>query len=463
MLSRVQEILARGSLPETPRHLYLHHMVMRSIAIAGQAIAIGISYWGLGLPLPLAPLTAILGLMVLLNLLTLLRLNSSWPVTEAELFLQLVIDVLALTALLYFTGGWTNPFSILFLLPLTICAVSLPRNYTLAMIVLVTACFGGVVLWYHPLFSLFMLHRVMLPLFDNEAVNASLHTIGLIICFALLAIFIPYYVVRITSTLRTLDRLLAEAREKQVRDDCVVAMGTMAAGCVHELSTPLSTMAIIVGELEQDYGQMPNISENLRVLKNQIACCKDTLSRVLVETGQARAGRGGGVAVDRFLEKVIDRFEMMRPAAVVYYRGEGTRPPPCIIGDETLRQAIINIINNAADASPDWIDVEASWDRNELRIEVRDRGGGVPSDSMEKVGRRFFTTKKRGSGFGVGLFLTNVTIGRFGGTVKLLNRPEGGACTQIALPLKDLIVREQENGPDRISPSHRAFESPAGG
>jgi len=107
-----------------------------------------------------------------------------------------------------------------------------------------------------------------------------------------------------------------------------------------------------------------------------------------------------------------------------------------------LRQAIMNLLNNAADASPEQVDVEGQWNEQGLLIRICDQGRGIPPEAAEKIGKVFFTTKPPGEGHGMGLVLTNLVIGRFGGSVRVFNRPERGACTEVRLPLAPFLLSE---------------------
>ena len=130
----------------------------------------------------------------------------------------------------------------------------------------------------------------------------------------------------------------------------------------------------------------------------------------------------------------------MRPEVAVEARWEGGTEAPEIYADESLRQAILILLNNAADASPQHVAVEARWDRESLRLTVADRGGGVPERTLEKLGRAFFTTKPPGKGTGVGLVLTSSTMDRLGGTVRWSNRTDGGLAAEVLLPLNSLTL-----------------------
>ena len=99
-----------------------------------------------------------------------------------------------------------------------------------------------------------------------------------------------------------------------------------------------------------------------------------------------------------------------------------------------LTQSLLNLLNNAADACPDNLEIHLDWDHQWVRLSIRDYGAGVPLAIAEQLGRPFFTTKSKGKGFGLGLFLSQASVTRAGGTVKLYNHEEGGTLTELKLP-----------------------------
>ena len=108
--------------------------------------------------------------------------------------------------------------------------------------------------------------------------------------------------------------------------------------------------------------------------------------------------------------------------------------------DQSLRQAITSLVNNAADASPERVDIEGRWDEQEFCIRISDQGQGIAPEIADKIGRDFVTTKPPGQGHGVGFILSRTGIARVGGSVRLFNQPESGACTEVRLPLAPLRV-----------------------
>jgi two-component system sensor histidine kinase RegB len=129
----------------------------------------------------------------------------------------------------------------------------------------------------------------------------------------------------------------------------------------------------------------------------------------------------------------------MRPSVKFTYLCNGSYPEPQIINTQPLGQSILNLLNNAADASIENIEINSDWDKKELRLEILDFGKGLSEETVQQAGQAFFTNKK-GHGFGIGLFLANANIERYGGSIRLTNREKGGACTQVILPLIRLAI-----------------------
>lgn len=139
--------LSQSPLSKNLQRLFL----LRNIAIAAQCLTFALVYWTIDIVIPWTQMITVVTLLALLNLLTWIRLHRNWPVSHLEFFLQLQIDVLALSTLLYFSGGSTNPFISLFLLPMTIAAATLPWRYTWTMAIITIACYTLLLFNYVPL------------------------------------------------------------------------------------------------------------------------------------------------------------------------------------------------------------------------------------------------------------------------------------------------------------------------
>jgi len=271
---------------------------------------------------------------------------------------------------------------------------------------------------------------------NKHLIEFALHVSGMWLAFVLSTVIIAWFVVKMSSSIRERDQDLAKAREHALRNEQIIALGTLAAGAAHELGTPLSTMAVVAGELQQEYTQDAEFQNNIHILRDQIAHCKQTLTQLLAKAGQARAEHGSELPVDVFLNQILDKWKLIRPSVKFTYQSTGNLPAPKIMDNQLLSQSLLNLLNNAADASSECIEIKSHWDSNlELKLEINDDGKGLSAEVMQRAGEAFFSTKAPGQGFGIGLFLANANIERFGGSVRLFNLEGGGACTQVVLPL----------------------------
>jgi two-component system sensor histidine kinase RegB len=412
-----------SATPENLRRL----VVLRYFVLAALGVALAAAQFGWDLRLPLAPVGAALAFLAAINLFAHARLRLDWPVTDTEFFANLLGDVLGLTAVLYFTGGSTNPLVSLYLLPLMVAATVLPKRYNWSVAALAAGCYSMLLFWYLPLGEQHHHH-------DAAAAEFNMHVLGMWATFVVSAGLIAHFVASMAQSLRERDRLLALAREESLRNERIVALGTLAAGAAHELGTPLATMALLADDMAFRYAGQPEVREDATELQTQLANCKAIISSLTVSAGAARGESSRAQAADAFLEEALAKWQLMRPAVSVDCHWSDPRPAPAIVVEQTLFQAVINLFNNAADASPNTVEIAGRNEADRVVIEINDRGPGLSHEVAQRAGEAFFTTKSP-AGMGIGLFLANATIERFGGRVLISNRAGGGACTQITLPV----------------------------
>ena len=429
----------RGTEPELPANVPVaapppalrasvrQLVILRTIAISGQTAAIATA-WYLGLSLPLAVMASVVGALIVLNALTWLRLRGSREASHAEIAAHLAFDLTAFTLLLFFSGGVTNPFSLLFVLHVVLMALLLPPLAAASGTVLVVACYVA-------------LTRVHAPLEmrSGDAVPAHLLTFGTWLSFTLTAGVVAWFAVRIVGALRNHDRLLSEAAQRALRDEAVLRVGALAASAAHELATPLTTMAVAAGEIARN-ADSPSLQHDAGILTSQIQICRETIANLMAAAGHARAVGGGRERLDQFLESIAVRCRTMRPEANIVCDWGGVLPAPEIFAEQALMQALLALLNNAVDASPKEVQFAGYREGDALRISIADRGSGLSAGDQGKLGRTFFTTKPRGKGTGLGVVLASRAIERLRGTLRWEDRPGGGTRVEVVLPMASLSL-----------------------
>lgn len=385
---------------------------LRWAQLAGQAATIAGSAW-IGVTVPWVPLLALVGVGVSANV-VLLTLRAP---SDGHLAAVMALDVALLTAMLYLTGGPLNPFGSLYLVQIALATVILPPAWAWALGLLSFGGFG----------ALLIKHR-------DLVVPDTTRMIGGWVGLGVAAAFIVYFLWRITAALSQRDRELAESRHLTARQERLASLATMAAGAAHELSTPLSTVALVAKELERNLTmKQPELAEDARLIRAEVGRCRVILDQMAI--GTSTVGESvQELTVAKVLQEAVDGTRA-KPAVVQHIAAEvaavKVRVPPRAIG-----QALRSIVTNAQDASAETpVELAATVSGSSLRLEVRDRGVGIAAEVLARLGEPFFTTKPPGQGMGLGLFLARAVIEGVGGNLEIRSRLGQGTTVAVTLPL----------------------------
>ena len=408
-----------SSLPIPDNLTTLRRLVgLRWWLLAGEAAAILALPVLLAIALPRLLMLTVVAVQLVANALAAQRAARARDFGDRELLLQLVIDLVALSVLMFFSGGAANPLISLLLPPVAVAALVLPPRSVWLVAALAVAAY-----------SLLMVVYLPLPIADAERAT-RLHLLGMWFTFVVSAAMLAWFVARMTASIRQRDAELSAVREQALRDERVVAMGALAAGAAHELSTPLATMAVIAGELEHDESINAAARADVGLLRRQVAACKDIISGLAERAGAGRADSMRAMAADAWLGGVFQRWRSLRPHAETRLEMRGPVPAPTLAVEATLEQGLLNLFNNAANAGGSVV-IAVDWDADWLGVEVRDEGPGFPDEVLAQAGRVPFPAHAGGSG--VGLFLAYLAIERLGGSLTLGN--DGGGVARVRLPL----------------------------
>ena len=385
--------------------------------------------WFLDYSLEYTPIISVMGFILVINAWVFFRLLHQSIVSDQEFLLHLLFDVLSLSVLLYFGGGASNPFVSFFLVPITISAAILPWTYTWAVAGISLPCYTFLLFFYRPL-------SILMPEDMNMSSMGSLpnlHIIGMWCNFIVSAVLITYFVVKMAAEIRSQDIKLNDYREDNMRNEQILAVATQAAGTAHELGTPLNTMTILVREMADDYQENPALAKDISTLEMQLASCKKSLQEMVKRADLRNAGKSRQSAIPAFIEQILEQWGLLRPEVRLNQKFIAANESPQIHVDSTLQQAIVNILNNAADASPEGIDLAVDWNTENWTLTIRDYGKGVDEEMMAYLGSEIVSNKEKG--MGVGMILSQASIERMGGEVSISSHPEQGTLTQIRLPV----------------------------
>jgi two-component system sensor histidine kinase RegB len=400
----------------------LHRLIAaRWVVLALAAVVILLAPALLAIPLAALPLLAIVAVAALFNGIAWLRFRFSVTASAAELFRQICLDLATLAALMFFSGGATNPLISLLLPSVAFAALSLPGGYVVLVAGLAIAAYSALMLAFVPL-----------PI-ESAGRAAQLHLSGMWLTFVVSAALIAWFILRMMATIRQRDAELAAASERALRDQHLVALGTLAAGAAHELGTPLATMAVIAGELEHDQTLSAAAHADIGILRGQIAACKTILTGLTERAGVRRLEAAAAVVIDVWAEAIHRRWRQRQTQCASRIEIAGPAPAPEIVVLPTLEQGVINLLDNAARAGGGEIVLAVRWDAATLVIEVRDRGPGFSAEVLLQAGRTPFPAHAGGSG--IGLLLAQSVIERLGGRLVLANAADGGGIARIELPL----------------------------
>jgi two-component system sensor histidine kinase RegB len=338
----------------------------------------------------------------------------------------LALDTVVLTLLLRGSGGPANPFSVLYLVGISLSAVVLGSRWTWMLTLLAVAGYG----------SLFLGAQAPPP----EALHHSFasHLQGMWVAFVVAAVLTAYFVSQLAGAVERRDQEIAAVRERALRYERVASLSTLAAGAAHELGTPLASIGVAARELELALERLPDggsLVDDARLIRAELGRCRAVLDNVAAHSGEVVGEAPIALTPAEIVEDVRRRLGTALAARV-----EVQEPLPAEtlkLPREAFGRAVYNLVRNAIDASPGQspVRVAARIEDGRMTFIVEDRGTGMAPDVLERAAEPFFTTKAPGAGLGLGLFLTRTLAEQLGGSLALESAPGRGTQARLALPL----------------------------
>ncbi len=403
----------------------------RWIAVCGQVLTIAIAASVLGFRLPLIWHLFVLALLVAFNAATSLWLRNRREVAPHHVALALAIDVAALTAQLWLSGGTANPFLAIYLLQITLAAVML--DTLKASLILAEVVTGLCVLT----FSVWPLVATDRTPFRVETLDEA----GTVIALVLDGVLLLVLVTRISRHLRERNAALEAMRRHAAEEAHIVSMGLLASGAAHELGTPLASIDVVLSDwarlapLEGD----PNFQTDLAEMQAAIRRCKVIVQNILLSAGDA----GGATAEQTTLHSLVDgiaqEWRTRRQGGARLHLDMRVGEDMAVVSHALFRQALFNLLDNAFEAASSEITLSVQQDGNTFRFTVSDDGPGFPEEVLSTAGQPYRSTKGQ-DGRGLGLFLVFNVSRKLGGRTVLNNRPTGGAEVSLHLPVSAILI-----------------------
>jgi two-component system sensor histidine kinase RegB len=412
---------------------------LRWLAIVGQTGAVLGVHFGLGFPVPLGLCLAVIAFSAWLNIFLTIRWRKSVRLHETHAGLLLIYDVLQLAILLYLTGGLENPFSFLFLVPVTISASSLSMRWTM-MLGLIAFAAATILAFYHYPLPWVPGQRLELP---------NVYIGGMWAAIMSGVVFSAIYAGRIADEARQMSAALSATEMVLAREQRLSALDGLAAAAAHELGTPLATIALVAKELKRELPLEGSHKDDIDLLISQTARCREILARLSSREAQTDEM----YQRTRILVMIEDLIAPLRGSDVVIavtstadLEERAAENEPVLRRNPAIAYGLGNLLENAVDFADTRVEVDARWTPSQVSITVRDDGPGFHQNIFDRLGDPFVTSRPgygeetgepgRHEGMGLGFFIAKTLLERTGASVSLANRlaPEHGAVVHVVWP-----------------------------
>jgi two-component system sensor histidine kinase RegB len=412
-------------------------ILIRWIAIAGQASTILIVHYGLGFGLPLVPALGVVASSALLNLVLIVLRQWAARLGARDAALYLGYDVLQLALLLYLTGGLQNPFSILILAPVTVAATILSRRAVIALSLLAVAAI-----------SVLALRHMPLPWRDEPLVFPPELVLGIWIALVLATVFIGAYTWSIAQGARRLRDAMAATQLALAREQRVSAVGALAAAAAHELGSPLATIAVVAKELVRELpGGSPH-AEDAALLLSQSERCR----RILAELAQQPEEDGGSpytrLPISALVETAAAPHRHQGIRLILATAGAAAEDEPLVRRSPEIMHGLNNLIQNAVQFAAREVSITTFWDAKSVMVEIDDDGPGFPLHLLGRLGEPYLSTRAGVTDhMGLGIFIAQSLLERSGARLAFDNLAEGGAHIAISWNRANLETVDRVRSP----------------
>jgi two-component system sensor histidine kinase RegB len=397
-------------------------ITLRSIAIIIQIVLIYFVNIALQYELPWIPLLTIIALEIIFTLVSFVYyqqpniINQSDAQQQKAILLQTSADIIFLSFLLFFSGGATNAFVSLLLIPIAISAVTL-TSALLFLVSLLAISSYSILLW-------------LLPMSVMHG-NMEGHFIGMGMNFLFSALVVAIVVGKMASSINKQQIAIAKYRENLLKQEQVTSLGVAAAQVTHQLATPITTVQLLADELSDNF---PN-NDLVQDMQIQLTRCRESLADFREMVFAIKEERTSPIYTLTLLNDIKNNIDVNYPDIELDIKST-FKQDVTVMADASLMPAILNLINNAIRATKsnhsDALSITSTQFEDNWQLIIRDYGKGFTLKKLSELGVRPVASDQ---GLGMAVFLSHASLENLGGKLTLTNHVEGGALVTLSLPL----------------------------
>ncbi len=398
-------------------------VILRWIAITGQFTAINLVYFFLDLDFPIVASHIVIFIGLTTNLFLQFGIKSI-QVKDFYASLFLIYDLFQLSLLLYFTGGISNPFSILLIIPAIVSSTFLSMGTTIILGILTIIS----------LFLLLIFHYPLPGIHELNYTFPKLYLIGYFIAIIIGLVFLSYFGIRFAGESKRRSDAVNQLQAVIAKEYELESLGGQAAAAAHSLGTPLATISVVARELKKDIGENKDYSKDIDLLIDQTKRCSEILKKISKKQ----------IKEDQFFSKT--NFENLLDEIIINFKENSSKQINLISdGDNNkfnfqrspeIIYGLRNFIGNAVKFGKSAIKIGIKSDKKKAVINISDDGPGFPEDIIEMIGEPYIKSKSKRtskkSGTGLGTFLGKTLLERTGAKLEFSNgNIMNGACVTI--------------------------------
>jgi len=417
--------------------------LIRWIAVAGQAVALFVAEYWLGLSMPLAPLGLLVLASALVNLLTPVLVGRTLWLSERAATLFLLYDLLQLSGLLLLSGGLVNPFAVLILAPVTVSASALSARSTALLAATAVLLETLLAVWHWPL-----------PWFEGPLVVDPLFVGSIWAGLVLATVFIAVYVASLASEGRAVGQALQATQTALAREQQLASLGGLAAMVAHELGSPLNTVKVVARELQRDVQPDSPLRQDLDLLVEEVDRCGELLAE-LAQRPRTDSGEAYNLLpVPALLELACEQHRCEGvELRLSMQHSLSEEQVPRLPRDPALLHGIGTLVQNAMQFARSQVQVTCRWNERHLSIVITDDGPGFDPAVIDRLGEPYLASDRPDprdqqnqpvAHMGLGIFIAKTLLGRSGASLQFRNAVGGGAEVAILWQLTQFYEKNED-------------------